>query len=43
MCQTFSLAPSKLQNLMETPSSPWPPHRVLGVMNSWRTAPLLLL
>ena len=29
--------------LMDTPSSPWPPHRVLGVMNSCLTAPLLLL
>ena len=28
---------------METPSRPWPPHKVLGVMNSSLTVPLLLL
>jgi hypothetical protein len=43
MCQTFSLAPSKEQKRMETPRSPCPPHRVLGVMNTSRTVWLLLL
>ena len=28
---------------METPSRPWPPHKVLGVMKSSLTVPLLLL
>lgn len=30
-CQMFSLAPSKLQKRMETPSRPWPPQRLLGM------------
>ena len=31
-CQTFSFAPSNEQNRMLTPSNPWPPHRLLGVI-----------
>lgn len=31
-CQMFSVAPSNEQNFIETPSSPWPPHMLLGVM-----------
>ena len=30
-CQTFSLAPSNEQNLMLTPSNPWPPQWLFGV------------
>ena len=42
-CQTFSLAPSKLQKRMLSPSSPGPPHMVLGVMVVSLTASVLLL
>lgn len=42
-CQTFSLAPSKLQKRMLTPRSPWPPHMLLGVTVVSRTASVLLL
>ena len=34
---------SSTSYLMETPSRPWPPHKVLGVMKSSLTVPLLLL
>lgn len=30
-CQTFSLAPSKLQKRTLAPNRPWPPHMLLGV------------
>lgn len=33
-CQTFSLAPSKLQKRTLAPSRPWPPHMLLGVTSS---------
>lgn len=42
-CQTFSLAPSKLQKRMLTPTSPWPPHMLLGMMVVSLTASVLLL
>ena len=42
MCQTFSFAPSKEQNLIDTPKRPWPPHKVLGVMKTSRIVWLLL-
>lgn len=42
-CQTFSLAPSKLQKRMLTPSKPWPPHKLLGVTEVSRSSRVLLL
>ena len=42
-CQTFSLAPSKLQKRMLTPSRPWPPHTLDGTIFSSRTRCVLLL
>lgn len=33
-CQTFSLAPSKLQKRTLAPNRPWPPHMLLGVTSS---------
>lgn len=42
-CQTFSLTPWELQKRMLTPTRPWPPHTVLGVMTVSRTARVLLL
>lgn len=42
-CQTFSLIPSKLQKRMLTPTSPWPPHMLLGVMVVSLTVRVLLL
>lgn len=43
ICHTFSLTPSKEQNLMLTPRSPVPPHLALGVMLTSRTVWDLLL
>lgn len=42
-CQTFSLTPSKLRKRMLTPTSPWPPHMLLGVTVVSLTARVLLL
>ena len=33
-CHMFSAAPSKEQNRMETPSSPWPPHVLVGTSST---------
>lgn len=43
ICQTFSLAPSNEQNRMETPSRPWPPHRLDGTILTMRMVWVLLL
>ena len=40
MCHTFSFAPSKEQNRMETPRSPCPPHRVLEKGSDWKISKL---
>lgn len=42
-CQTFSLTPSKLPKRMLAPTSPRPPHRLLGVMVVSLTVRVLLL
>lgn len=42
-CQTFSFALSKLQKRMLTPTSPRPPHMLLGTMVVSLTASVLLL
>lgn len=42
-CQTFSSTPSKLQKRMLTPTRPWPPQVVLGVMKVSLTVRVLLL
>lgn len=42
-CQTFSLTPSKLQKRMLTPTSPWPPHMLLGMTVVSLTPSVLLL
>lgn len=42
-CHTFSLAPSKLQKRMLTPSRPCPPHMLLGVTDVSLSSSVLLL
>lgn len=42
-CQTLSLIPSKLRKRMLTPTSPWPPHMLLGVTVVSLTVRVLLL
>ena len=43
ICQTFSLAPSKLQKRTLAPSRPCPPHMLLGTTSSSRTLWVFML